>query len=776
MGNEGYAAWMPVNGKRELFYNESKALRPDLFVIDTDGCCWTHGSKASQYSHVEDVIDSYSVCGNDLPASDSAGACDRDTNDFMTAFFGGPMGGTPFIYPLMYDMQAGGACNLTSNPGSCVPPKPLISHEMGNYGSYPNLTAQILAYNNSRTMIATGAMQTLKSMVEQNLDGELNDWVITSSEHAHLSWKITVEALRLQPYVTGHQWWLFEDWAPIHNGLVNFVGFEPKGNALAASKIRRFVGPVVVLLKNQTLWQPSPTGDAGTFGYISGELIEPEIVVSNYAPSALQDCVLSWHVHNVADQQQLHNGTLTASNIGQGTVESVGNASFVLPTTTKPRQFSLSVSLVCAGTTLPKPQTNSWTAWVFPPKSPTASQAVPIFASAPLLPQLTSLGTIPHIQPWPCHGASCKLPTKAVYLVSQGSLALPELSTAISAGASAVLISWDHHNDPANSSMMPPIQPRAVIFHSPSWVETASTPASIMVNKAPTTPTDFVALASPSGWADAGWFEAFGPLKGKCNWRWGMMWDVSTGTGNLPPEPLAPLSPPPPCFFYHNTSCPGPRCRVDSSGHCGNTPRPPPPPAPPPPPPTPTPGPHNETWIGPVKSTYGDKDCPNQGCHGGSTAPLSVGQCEVLCDLSKGCNAFNYNSGGCCLRACPPGKLDGPPHNNGCCAYYRSSNATLSGVESPRLKQPAANTSINVWLRVVLNGAISNMASVFESKVGQGSLIVSGLDLDLNMCNATASLPPSERRALQPSMFSRWVSKALVDAAVERVTRRHGGG
>ena len=135
MGNEGYAAWMPVNGKRELFYNESKALRPDLFVIDTDGCCWTHGSKASQYSHVEDVIDSYSVCGNDLPASDSAGACDRDTNDFMTAFFGGPMGGTPFIYPLMYDMQAGGACNLTSNPGSCVPPKPLISHEMGNYGS-----------------------------------------------------------------------------------------------------------------------------------------------------------------------------------------------------------------------------------------------------------------------------------------------------------------------------------------------------------------------------------------------------------------------------------------------------------------------------------------------------------------------------------------------------------------------------------------------------------------------------------------------------------------
>ena len=185
MGNEGYAAWMPVNGHRELFYNTSKALRSDLFVIDTDGCCWVHGSEASQYSHFEDVVDSYSVCGNNLPASDSAGQCDRDTNDFMTAFFGGPMGGTPFIYPLMYDMQAGGACNLThSNPGSCTPPKPIISHEMGNFGSFPNLTSQIIAMNTSKSLKTTNPMQTLKSMVDQNLDGELSDWVITSCEHA----------------------------------------------------------------------------------------------------------------------------------------------------------------------------------------------------------------------------------------------------------------------------------------------------------------------------------------------------------------------------------------------------------------------------------------------------------------------------------------------------------------------------------------------------------------------------------------------------------------
>jgi hypothetical protein len=80
------------------------------------------------------------------------------------------------------------------------------------------------------------------------------------------------------------------------------------------------------------------------------------------------------------------------------------------------------------------------------------------------------------------------------------------------------------------------------------------------------------------------------------------------------------------------------------------------------------------------------------------------------------------------------------------------------------------------FVRVVLTAnsgqAVSNMASIFESKVGKGSLIVSGLDLDLNECNETASLPPSERQNLEPSGFSRWLSTALVDAAVERVTRR----
>ena len=216
------AAWMPVSGHRNEFYRVAKSLNPDLHVIDTDGCCWVRGCNATQYSHAQDLIDSYQVCGTNTGNS-QAGQCDRNTTDFMTPFYGVKCDAfsicllsvsltldvslvqytTPFIYPLMYDDKAGDApCNRTTNP-LCKPPKPLISHEMGNFGSFPNFTAQIQALNASRFLKPTGPIMSLQGMQQEGLAGELDSWVVASSEHAFLSWKITVEYLRLQPYISG---------------------------------------------------------------------------------------------------------------------------------------------------------------------------------------------------------------------------------------------------------------------------------------------------------------------------------------------------------------------------------------------------------------------------------------------------------------------------------------------------------------------------------------------------------------------------------------------
>jgi len=112
---------MAVHGHADLFYNVAKCapkdaatpprpllillltcrtINPDLLVIDTDGCCWVGGSNASEYSKTEGSIDGGEVCGAGSPygAAHSAGQCERNTNDFMTPFYGYT---TPYIYPLM---------------------------------------------------------------------------------------------------------------------------------------------------------------------------------------------------------------------------------------------------------------------------------------------------------------------------------------------------------------------------------------------------------------------------------------------------------------------------------------------------------------------------------------------------------------------------------------------------------------------------------------------------------------------------------------------------
>ena len=204
-----------------------------------------------------------------------------------------------------------------------------------------------------------------------------------------------------------------------------------------------------------------------------------------------------------------------------------------MPSVTQPERFRLEVELHCDKSTLPSIRTNDWDAWAYPPRPPPVAATVPVFASAPLFPQLSRLGTIPHLKPWPAG----QLPSKAVYLVQQTALALPELTAAVHAGTTAVMISWDHHNDPANSTMMPAFQPRPVVYHSPTWMEAAQTPAAVLATASPTTPQALVNMTAPSGWADASFFEGFGPLKGRCNWRVGTLWDLSHGTGPLPPGP-----------------------------------------------------------------------------------------------------------------------------------------------------------------------------------------------------------------------------------------------
>eukprot|EP01047_Picozoa_sp_COSAG01_P042275 COSAG01_NODE_3684_length_5798_cov_2.534129_2_plen_867_part_00 len=843
------------------FYNVSKTLAPDLHVIDTDGCCWVHGANVTMYSKAEGAIDGAEVCGSSLGslmgAGHSAGACARHTADFMTPFYGYT---TPLIYPLMYDNVAGGDAwsqhadnllicrpNLTTNP-TCAPPKPLISHEAGNFGVFPNLTANILDLAGSLNFDPGPAQQTLASMRAQHLEAELDSWIITSTQHAFESWKVTLEYLRLQPYIAGHEWWLLYDWATVHNGLVD-LGFRPKGHALAPDQIRSIVNPVVLLLGNGSLWKPSATGASGEHGYLSGERIAPTVFVSNYAQTELNSCVLSWTVSTGADSSagMLHNGSFSVVGvIEQGAVQAVKGAdslAFALDVT-QPTRFTLALALRCNAADLPRLTIvrNQWTAWVYPAHpSPVAPTAVPIFASPSLLSQLREIGVAPHVQPMPTVSGSGKPPLskRAVYIVEQDAVAAPALLAAIHGGATALLISW---NESAHQQTVAQLSPKNVIFHSPTWTQATNTPAALLVRQTNTTPATLRALASPSGWADTAFFEAFGPKPGRCGgFRVGRMFDVSRGLGPLlPPEPPAPNPPGtwqgpfhgsysnvtaceavggcPPAFLFpspvfQNVLCyktaeeaksgagpcgswctkkiaVGEGCgdnhqHLCKSSSCPST--------------YPflvAPGTPNsqyvlcykthaeaargtsscDSWCASakvwpiVKAKWGKcgEQCPPapptpSSCNNSGGTTTSLAACEKLCDATPGCTALDWVAArsSCCLHGCPAARLGPPSRSDSCCGYYRKPLPP-----SPPLPPPPPPAPIDVWLRVVLTtdagGPVQNMASVFASHIGEGSLIVSGLDLDLRSCKGGSN---------SMTVFAKWVVKALIQAAVDRVAK-----
>ena len=591
-------------------------------------------------------------------------------------------------------------------------------------------------------------------MQAQGLVSELDEWVVTSTEHAYASWKVMVEYLRLAAYISGYEWWVFYGWSFAEGyGLVSLT-FQPKGHALAPQRIRNFVSPVVVLLGNGSLWKPSPIGNSGEHGYLSGESIAPEVSVSNYAPNDLSGCTVTWIVQTDASPTgatAAHNGSFgVVGAIEQGTVTQVGAFSFSLDVI-KPTRFRLAVELHCDTTTLPQPRPNDWTAWVYPPQPKPVISPVPIFASQPLLGLLAELGVVPHLQPMPLAGKS--LPAKAVYLVQQDALAEPALVAAIHAGATALLISYNHSGPHAvQSSIMPPMPAQNVIYHSPMWTQTTHTPASLIVNKANTTPAALKALATPSGWADTAFFEVFGPKQGRCgNFRWGKQWDIT-----LPYLP------------------PGDKCRnveypVDrKDGLCWRTSN----------------RNHHQCGDWCVQNTSRCSP-PNAPCGCGCPGPdCFLRCCEISCptafpfpiqsSLGAGGNrgVLCYNDskyivrgGGPCGSWCTRDPNVGGGCGNAsklCPEVAKQCKSAPSVIASDR---SSATSNINVWMRVVStanNGQpVQNMAAVFERSIGAGHLIVSGLDLDLQSCST------SSERAGPLSVFAKWVAKTLIQAAVD---------
>lgn len=447
---------------RKEFYTKAKQMRPELHVLDTDGCCWAATDPHKSKQQV--AVDMAPIC----PLPHANGSCAGPTNDFMTPSFGIT---TPMVYPEMYsNVHNHVPCigNGTSEE-QCAPPKPLVSHEMGNFGTFPDIAREIAAM--SKTNLQVDMHQAVLDSLHARgftLD-RLASFVNKSNAHAYFCWKATVEFLRLAPYVTGHSWWLFQDILGGNDGLVDYM-YQPKtqGGALTPARIRQFIDPVVVLVSNGTFWKLKEQDAV----FASGELLQPKLRVSNFFPSTLSNCSIEWSfsdvTHGLDSSKNLSSGVIIIQDvIDQGVVYKVHSSPAwrINAGLSKPMQFRLAVRLSC--TELTSPRVNDWTAWAYPtPAKTTVKSTTLVFASPKLLAKVKTV--IPTAQPFP---VSSPWSIAALYIAAIGDTGPAsqfgkQLEQVVAAGARLLVAQTNDWPTTHSPSALMPFHSTLLMFHS----------------------------------------------------------------------------------------------------------------------------------------------------------------------------------------------------------------------------------------------------------------------------------------------------------------------
>ncbi len=400
---------------------DSIPIAPELYRI------------AKELDGTRPVVDSDGV----PQAGFTEGTRDRDTLDLYFTQF--DVSNNPLDIPDLYRCPA--------------PKKPVISHETGNYVTFPLLDQIYLFCNNFKPFWLIAARDKVQKM---GLLDEVPRWAENTGKLYTLLRKTDIEAIRKSPFLSGYHWWLFQDYWTTSNGIVDtYMRVKP---GIDRDAMRQFNNDVVLLQ------------DGIGLSYRGGEHLKATLLISNFGTSALDNATLSYQVgHSIAEQ------SLPAPKALQGALTELARMDVPLPEVSLPEQIVVKVRLVSGGATF----TNEWSTWVYPAQVPAAT--TPLFASTELLPWLEARGAkvLPSQKPYP---------TQAVYVSSQ---VTPELIDATAAGASLILFK--------PQGLLPAATTR---FKTAWWLgnEGDNNAGTVVYDHAVTR------AMSPEGWCDASWY------------------------------------------------------------------------------------------------------------------------------------------------------------------------------------------------------------------------------------------------------------------------------
>jgi hypothetical protein len=347
-----------------------------------------------------------------------------------------------------------------------APLKPVVSHETGNFCTFPRFD-QIQCFRGSlKPFWLTWGRDNCEKL---GLLDQAERFAYNSERLYALLHKRNLEALRKNPRISGYHWWLFQDFWTTANGLVD-LHFRPK--AVWPDEVRQFNNDIVLL------------EDGLELTYRSGQTLSTRLLVSNFGEDDLTGETLTWHLRsgNVPVAQ----GTLRDARAAQAQLTTLGEIQAVLPRLTQPERLTLDVQMSADRRRI----RNGWTSWLYPPGPVTPLTQVPIFASLSLLEELKTMGA----QPLPL---GTNLPVRAVFVAQRATTRLLEVAER---GACLLLL------DPRDGFVT-----EATRFKQPWW---HAQPAHGLDEGTVVYDHPITRGLAPEGWLDAGFYRLIEGARG----------------------------------------------------------------------------------------------------------------------------------------------------------------------------------------------------------------------------------------------------------------------
>jgi hypothetical protein len=88
-----------------------------------------------------------------------------------------------------------------------APPKPIISHEAGDFNAMQDMSTALAAYTQEVNALPLSLAPAVVKLEHLGLLSESAEWAVASGALYVAMWKATVEDMRTRRYISGYAWW-----------------------------------------------------------------------------------------------------------------------------------------------------------------------------------------------------------------------------------------------------------------------------------------------------------------------------------------------------------------------------------------------------------------------------------------------------------------------------------------------------------------------------------------------------------------------------------------